>query len=224
MPDDGGGVGVSDWEMKDWRVAPRAKYAFAFLGIAVMLSAVILGASMATIPDEGGFDDDHAQLVAENHLSAVEALWVDPPEVVEYHLSNDGLPSGRRLDRVYPTSDPTVRWVVESVFKLETKMKEVEQHSTDYRMEYEDLLDTIDEKFGLVGSDGTYSAWELVLNGTRVHFGSEIVDGPGHIPVDHWTVLHYYSGEVQWWKDRGVIPFRAKLVFHLWFETEEPSF
>ena len=211
---------MSDWTIKDWRVAPRARYAFAFLIVAMVVSAVILGASIVAVPDVGGFDDDQVRLVAENRLSAVEALWVVPPDVIIYNLNDDGLPGPEPLDRFYDTDDITVRWVVASYFKLEAKWREVEKRSLDVNLEYDDLLETIDEKFGWVTVEGTHCAWELRFNGTRMHFGSDTVYSPDQIPDSHWTVFHEYSGEAQWWKGQGFVKYRAELRFHLWSEGE----
>ncbi len=205
-------------------MAPRSRYALAFLGAALIVSSMLLGATMANIPSEAVFDDDQVLLVAENWLSAVEALWVDSPVVLEYCISDDGRSSGRALYHYYPTADPSVGWVVASAFMFEARMKEIERLDTDFRIDYGDLLDTIDEKFLSVAAEGTYCAWELGFNGSRSHFGSDTVDGPDLIPETRWTVSHDYSGEVEWWRGQGIVPFRAKLVFHLWFETERPEF
>lgn len=213
---------MSDWEVRDWRVAPNGRYAIAFLGAALVVSSVILGASMAAIPGEGGFEDDQMQMVAENRLLAVEALWVEGVTVAGFDSEGDGIVLD--LHSLYPTGDPTVRWTVQSVFVLEAENRQKEEHQNLYEYRYNGLVDTIDEKFGWIEGEGTYCAWELRFNGSLVHFGSETVEGPDQIPETHWTVVHDYSEEVQWWMSRGTVDIRAELVFHLWFETEDPVF
>jgi hypothetical protein len=216
---------VSDWEMRDWRVPPRTRYAFAFLALAIMLSATMLGSSMRAVPDTGAFDDDQINQVTENWLSAVEALWVSGIYVLEdYNIDDDGLPDLVPLSSYFPTSDPSVRWVIQSFFMLEAKRIETEKRLRSYRLYLDGLADDIDDQFGRVRVEGTYCAWELRFNGTLLHFGSETVDGPDQVPETCWTVSHDYSSDVQWWRRTGTVPFRAKLVFHLWFETERPEF
>ncbi len=213
---------MSDWVVKDWRAAPRGRYAIAFLGAALFVSSMILGASMAAIPGEGSFDDDHIRQVADNRLLAVEALGVEDLTVFGFGYEGDGWVIG--LSSIYPTYDPTLRWTVQSVFMLEAENRHREEQQIGSHYRYDRLLDTIDEKFGWVTSEGTYSAWELRFNGSLVHFGSDVVEEPAHIPESHWTVTHDYSEEVQRWFDRGVTQLEARLVFHLWFETEDPVF
>ena len=213
---------MSDWEMRDWRVPPRTRYAFAFLALAVMLTAVMMGASMTVVPDTGAFDDDQMEQVAENRLFAVEAIWLDKEMI---HIGDFEYGSNY-LDRMFPTEDPTVRWLVDSYLKLYASNKEQKKEAgKPYSGEgLHALTVVIDDRFGRVSSDGTYCAWELRFNGTRVHFGSDTVDGPGLVPETRWSVSHDYSGESVWTHKGATVPFRAKLVFHLWFETEEPSF
>jgi len=187
----------------------------------MMLSATLIGIAMAAVPDEGAFDDTHVKRVAENRLTAVESLWVIPPYVEEW--------IGRgwdyeKLDRYYHTSDFSVRWVIDSIFKLTALNQDLEERRRHHRFEVDGLFVTMDEKFGWVTVDGTYCAWELWFNGTRLHFGSDTVDRPGDIPESHWTVTHDYSGEVDQWGAEGNIRYRAEIRFHLWFETEDPEF
>lgn len=209
--------------MRDWRVPPRAGYAFAFLALAIMLSAVILGASMMAVPGAGAFDDDQVRLVAENRLSAVEATWVDEQYIqIE---SSDGS-TIVNLDRVFPTRDPTVGWVVGSYLRIIAENKDLERRGWDryWGHDAEALTGTVDDGFERFTTDGTYCAWELWFNGTRVHFGSDTVKGPDMMPETRWTVSHDHSGEAEWSPRGATVPFRASLVLHLWFETEEPSF
>lgn len=213
---------MSEWEIRDWRVPPRIRYAFAFLVIAIMLSLVILGASVMRVPVTGAYDDDQLMQIAENHISAVEAIWVDKESI----YVGDFEYSSNYLDRMFPTGDPTVRWVVESYFKLYAKSKELnkELERSYSGQNLHDLTRVINDNFARVTSDGTYCAWELRFNGTMVHFGSETVSEPDQIPETRWTVSHVYSGEAIWSKKGATVPFRAQLVLHLWFETERPDF
>lgn len=215
---------MSDWEVREWRTVPKGRYAFAFLGAAVVVSSVVLGASMAAIPGEGGFDDDQMRMVAENRLSAVEALWVGKVLVQEGYAHDNDLPGLVPLTHFYCwldySYDRTVRWMVQSYFMLQAEMRYKQSYNSGYVMMFHDLLGTLGEKFGSVEAEGTYCAWELWYNGSRVHFGSEAVDGPDLIPEAHWTVAHDYS----WDERRDPLPFQARLVFHLWFETEAPVF
>ncbi len=215
---------MSEWVMAEWRVAPRGRYAFAFLAIALMLSATLIGIAMAAVPDEGGFDDTHIELVMENWLTAVESLWVIPP----YLGIVDGYDGDfERLDHHYPTTDLTVRWVVDSFFKLTARNHDLERRDLDYPLSYrlDGLLVAVNEKFGWMTVDGTYCAWDLRFDGNRIHFGSDTVDKPGHIPESHWTVSHDYSGSIEvWGNEHREVEYRAQLRFHLWFETEDPVF
>ena len=213
---------MSDWVMGDWRVPPRTRYAFAFLVLAIMLSSVILGSSMMTVPVTGAFDDDQLRQVAENHLSSVEAIWVEKESI----YLGDFEYSSNYLYRMFPTGDPTVRWVVDSYFKLYARNKELnKEFGRSYSgQNLHELTRVIDDAFGRVTSDGLYCAWELRFNGTMVHFGSDTVLEPDLIPETHWTVSHDYSGEAVWSNKGATVPYRAKLVLHLWFETERPEF
>ncbi len=216
---------MSEWVMRDWRVAPRTRYAMAFVGAALVVSSMILGASMMAVPTEGYYEDEHILLVADSRLLAVEALWVDPPRVGYRNILDDLPDVGEtRLHYVKPTTDPTVRWMVRSYFELEAERKEVLQSGRGTWIDPEVLRDDIDEAFGRFAWSGSYSAWELRFNGTMVHFGSDAVEDPDLIPETCWTVSHDYSGEIGWPSRDDTVPFHAKLVFHLWFETEEPSF
>lgn len=213
---------MSDWIIRDWRVSPRSRYSFAFLAIALVVSGALLGAAVVSVPANGAFDDDHVLQVAENRLNAVEALWVDGKIYLE---DIDGY-NHDPLEGMFPTDDPSVRWLVDSYFKLTARNNELMTKGWYYNQGYrlDGLAETIDDKFGDVTYVGTYCAWELVLNGTTVHRGSNVMEGAHNMPESHWTVSHDYSGEVQWSRHRGMVPFQAKLVFHLWFETERPEF
>ncbi len=208
--------------MRDWRVPPRTRYAFAFLALSIMLSAVLLGASMEAVPDSGAFDDDQMWRVAENRLLAAEALWVDDCPV----SVGDADYGGDRLSYMFPTDDPTVRWVVDSYFKLYARSRELYRmwERSYHGQDLHGLTRAIDEKCSWITSDGTYCAWELVFNGTTVHFGSDTVSEPDLVPMTSWTVSHDYSGKVVWSNKGGTVPFHAKLVLHLWYETERPQF
>lgn len=215
---------MSDWEVKDWRIAPKKSYADVFVVIALLVSATIIGRAMTVVPDKGGFDDAHIEVVAENRLTAVESLWVIPPTVRSPDDSDLGGIS--RLDWEFPTDDLTVRWVVDSFFKMTVWNVEKEGITMDANTRYylSGLLAVIDEKFQWFKVDGTYCAWKLVLDGERIHFGSDTVEKPGHIPDRHWTVSHDYSGTIDRWEGYEGISYEAKLRFYLWFETEDPIF
>lgn len=216
---------MSDWVMRDWRAPPRVRYAVAFLAAAVVVSSTILATSTATVPSEAGFDDDHVLLVAENRLCAVEALWIDYDGINRRDLY-DELPDIEDASRDYrfPTDDQTLRWIVNYYFELEAERKEVLKYGHGSWKDPEGLRDEIDDAFGRLTRSGSYSAWELTFNGTMVHFGSDTVQDPDLIPDTRWTVSHDYSGEIGWPSRDKLIPFRAKLVLHLWFETERPEF
>ncbi len=216
---------MSDWVMRDWRVPPRARHAIAFLVAAVAVSSMMTGVSTTTIPSEAGFDDDQVLLVAENRLCAVEALWVDYSGIDRRDLYDD-LPDieDNSRDYRYPTDDQSLRWIVRYYFELEAERKEVLRYGHGSWNDPEGLRDEIDYAFGRMSRSGTYSSWELRFNGTRIHFGSDTVEDPDLVPETCWTVSHDYSGEIGWPSRHEMIPYRAKLVFHLWFETERPEF
>lgn len=180
----------------------------ALLALSMLLSCSIAGASFLTVPGEGSLSDEDMELVAENHLSAVEALYVPVPWVSASIWEDDEF-----LDGLFPTDEHTVRWVVDSYFKLLARQDAYEEWGRGIEYGLGLLVRTIDRGFHKIDREGTEFAWELRYNGSRVLLVSDALDDG--MPEERWTVSHDCSGEV-WAYGEVNVTYRASLRFHLW--------
>ncbi len=184
--------------------------ALLFLMVVILISVGMFLYTASTAPTNGAFTDSTYQLLAENELTAVEGLFIEPPLLIN-RTTNVSKP----LDELFPTANPTVRWLLGSGCVLSTS-------ADDYGVEYDRnaFQQPTREVFMSVRLQGTHFAWALICMNETIMFGSDNITSLEDLPQDRWVVTRDYSDafppSAYDFRAGGSRPPKAELRFFFW--------